>query len=394
MIQHDPALWQTPLAHLARRQPDHPVLYLSPGVLQATAQRFRAGFAGLITYAVKANDRGEVLANLVTAGVEAFDVASPGEMAAVRAVCPGAALHYNNPVRSEAEVAAGVAQGVVSWSVDDFDELDKLDGVPKGAEIAVRFALPVAGAAYDFGDKFGASPEQAVQLLIRVAESGRVPALCFHPGTQCEDPQAWAQYIAQAARIAGLAGVRIARLNVGGGFAANRSGKAPDLEAVFAVIRQAALSAFGSDLPDLICEPGRAMVADAFTLATRIKGLRAGGRTVFLNDGIYGGLADLRDMGLSTRVRVFCPDGQARVGPAIPRMVFGPTCDSLDRLPDGLQLPADARTGDYVLFAGMGAYSVAMSTAFNGYGLRDVVTVRTLGEGGFPKGTMRRCRQA
>ena len=132
-----------------------------------------------------------MLANLAAAGISTFDVASPGEMAAVRAVCPQASLHYNNPVRSLAEVAIGMSQHVTSWSVDDPEELDKLSALPKGTEIAVRFALPVAGAAYDFGDKFGATPDQAVDLLRRVANAGWTPASSFHPGTQCEDPAAW-----------------------------------------------------------------------------------------------------------------------------------------------------------------------------------------------------------
>ncbi|MFT7596321.1 MAG: ornithine decarboxylase [Paracoccaceae bacterium] len=374
-MQHHPVPWKSPIAHLLRTTPDHPVLYLSPAVLLATARQFQGGFPGLVTYAVKANDRGEVLANLVAAGVTTFDVASPAEIAAVRAVCPGAVLHYNNPVRSPAEIAVGISQGVTSWSVDDAGELDKLAAVPQDTEIAVRFTLPVPGAAYDFGDKFGATPARAAVLLRRAADAGWTPALSFHPGTQCEDPNAWAAYIAKAAKIAQTAGVRIARLNVGGGFAANRSGTAPDLAAVFKVITQAARAAFGPHPPALICEPGRAMVSEAFTLATRVKALR-GDNTVFLNDGIYGGLTDLRDMGLTGRVQVISPAGTPRNGTARPRVVFGPTCDSLDRLPDGLELPADTCMGDYLLFAGMGAYSVAMSTAFNGYGLRDVVTVR------------------
>ncbi|MFD3190248.1 type III PLP-dependent enzyme [Sedimentitalea sp. HM32M-2] len=377
-MQNQSALWPDPVTHLRRTAPDHPVLYLSPLVLQDTARRFQRGFDGLVTYAVKANDRAEVLQNLVAAGITTFDVASPAEMQAVRAACPKAVLHYNNPVRSQAEIAAGIAMGVASWSVDDAGELEKLAQVPRGTEIAVRFKLPISGAAYDFGDKFGATPEAAAQLLRVIAQSGRVPALCFHPGTQCEDAQAWGSYIAEAARIAQRAGVRIARLNVGGGFAANRAGVAPDLEAVFAVIHGATLSAFGADAPRLICEPGRAMVAEAFTLATRIKGLRNGGGTVFLNDGIYGRLADLRDMGLTRRVAVVSAAGRARVGAMVPRVVYGPTCDSLDRLPDGLQLPAASEIGDYVLFSGMGAYSVAMGTAFNGYGICDVVTVSDL----------------
>ncbi|MBI6629539.1 type III PLP-dependent enzyme [Pontibaca salina] len=377
-MQQFPPFWSDPISHLLRQQPDVPVLYLSPQILQATARRFRGGFPGLVTYAVKANDRPEVLDNLVAAGIDTFDVASPSEMAAARRAFPQAVLHYNNPVRSRDEVAAGIANGVASWAVDDPTELSKLADVPKSAELAVRIALPVKGAAYDFGAKFGATPDLAVELLRRVDQGGWHASVCFHPGTQCEDPRAWAAYITEAARICERAGVTLARLNVGGGFAADRCGKVPDLNAVFSTIRAVTDRVFTARTPALLCEPGRALVAEAFTLATRIKGMRAGGRTIYLNDGIYGGLSELRDMGLSRRIRVIAVDGTMRQGAPIPRVVFGPTCDSLDRLPDGLVLPADAQDGDYVLFDGLGAYSVAISTDFNGYGLHDIVSVQRL----------------
>ena len=378
-MQHTAPLSDTPAAFLAKHSPDAPVLFLAPSVLQATARRFQADFDGLVTYAVKANDRPEVLSNLVAAGITTFDVASPAEMAAARAVCPQAVLHYNNPVRSADEVKAGIAAGVTSWSVDDLSELAKLADVPRSAEVAVRFALPVKGATYDFGSKFGAAPELAADLLRKVVEMGFAPSLCFHPGTQCNDPQAWAQYVRAAAGILRAANVSIERMNIGGGFAVDRGFDSPDHPAVFAAVNVALAESFGDDAPTLLCEPGRAMVADAGVLATRIKGMRAEGRTVFLNDGIYGGLPDLRDMGLSGLVDVVGPDGSLRKGPATPRTVFGPTCDSLDRLPDGLPLPEDAQTGDYLLFGGMGAYSIAMSTAFNGYGLGRVELVSGLG---------------
>ncbi|MGR3758977.1 type III PLP-dependent enzyme [Roseobacteraceae bacterium NS-SX3] len=374
-MQQIPPLWLSPETHLARSTPDHPILYFSPRVLHEVADRFQTGFPGLVTYAVKANPHPAVLSNLVAAGITAFDVASPAEMEAVRATSPDAVMHYNNPMRSRAEIEAGIAHGAASWSVDELSELEKLHAVPRDCEIAVRFALPVKGAAYDFGSKFGAAPEEAVALLKRVAAEGWTPALCFHPGTQCEDESAWVEYVHEAKRIVDAAGVRIARLNVGGGFAANRDGVAPDLEKVFAAIGQAAREAFGPEHPALICEPGRAMVSESFTLAARIKGMRKGGEVVFLNDGIYGGLVDIRDMGLPGRVEVVSSEGEHRAGRRRPRVVFGPTCDSLDRLPDGLPLPGDTRPGDYVLFPGLGAYSSAMSTRFNGYGLSDVATV-------------------
>lgn len=376
-MQQQPLLWRDPMAHLERTTPDHPVLYFSPSQLHATAIAFRTGFEGLVTYAVKANDSAVVLDNLVGAGITAFDVASPAEMHAVQRALKGATLHYNNPVRSNAEIAVGISLGVASWSVDDGAELDKLRAVPRCAEIAVRFALPVTGAAYDFGAKFGATPEKAARLLQQVVAMGFSPALCFHPGTQCDDPQVWATYVDAAAQIAAAAGVTIKRLNVGGGFAAHRAGTAPDLQAVFKVISKSVARAFGPTAPLLICEPGRAMVAESFSLLARVKGLRRPD-TMFLNDGVYGGLADLRDMTLPDRVRVLCPAGSGRKGARRPRVIFGPTCDSLDRLPDGLPLPDDTAVGDYVLFDAMGAYSIAMSTAFNGYGLRDVISVQSL----------------
>ncbi len=369
--------WPDPRAHILRHQPDTAMLYFAPATLQATAKRFQRGFDGLVTYAVKANMGEEVLANLVTAGLRAFDVASPREMYAVRAVCADAVLHYNNPVRSNEEIAVAVALGVRSFSVDCERELDKLAGVTPGSEMTVRLALPVSGAAYDFGEKFGVGPDRAVVLLQKVVAHGFIPSMTFHPGTQCADPAAWGAYIKVVADVARKAGVRLARLNVGGGFAAHRWGSAPDLEKIFSHIRREVHSCFGAHAPELVCEPGRAMVADAFTLVTRVKALRDSG-AVFLNDGIYGGLTEARDIGCTDRVRAMGPDGTWRKDAPKARVVYGPTCDSIDRLPDPLPLPGDMAEGDYVFFDGMGAYSRSLSTGFNGYGLSDPVTVAAL----------------
>ena len=373
-MRNSPALWPSPESYICRETPDRPVMCFAPDVLQATARRFIDGFDGLVTYAVKANDDAAVLGNLVAAGVGAFDVASPAEMARVRAVKSDAVLHYHNPVRSAAEIAEGVARGVASWSVDCAQELAKLDPVPREAtEVAVRLRLPVPGAAYDFGEKFGADPAEAVALLRQVAQMGFAPSLTFHPGTLCTDPGAWVAYIEAAAEIAARADLRLARLNVGGGFAARHGGRAADLEAIFARI-SGAMAVFGGQRPGLVCEPGRAMVANAFTLVLRVKALRRDG-AVFLNDGIYGTLAEWRDLEASGEITVLGPDGRHRTGQARRRVVFGPTCDSLDRLPEPLALPGDIAEGDYLVVPAMGAYASAIATGFNGYGHHDIITV-------------------
>ena len=372
------ALYASPSQHLLSQAPDHPVLYFAPSVLQAKAKRFLTGFPGLVTYAVKANDAEEVLENLMAAGVEAFDVASPFEMARVKKLMPSAVLHYNNPVRSEAEVATAIAHGVQSYSVDSMGELAKLVrcGVPLSAEVSVRLRLPVKGAAYDFGAKFGADPEHAVTLLRAVSAAGFVPSMTFHPGTQCADPAAWGAYIDTCAAVARDAGVALVRLNVGGGYAAHRTGLAPDLEAIFAAIELATTRAFGDAKPALVCEPGRAMVAESFSLATRVKAIRDD-NAVFLNDGIYGGLAELPILGNTDRIEPVSLNGKRDAAP-IEHIVFGPTCDSLDRLPGTVALAGDLAEGDWLIWHGLGAYSTATVTRFNGYGAIEVVTTNRL----------------
>lgn len=373
-------IWTNPTEYLRSEAPENPVLFFAPTVVQANARRFIDGFPGMVTYAVKSNPGEEVIENLAAAGVRGYDCASAFEIDLIRRLAPDAAIHYNNPVRSRAEIAHAVARGVKSYSVDSNSELAKLiEMVPaEGTEISVRFKLPVAGAAYNFGAKFGATEELAAVLLKIVAEAGFIPSLTFHPGTQCTDPHAWESYIREAARIAADAGVTIARLNVGGGFPSHRlTAVLPQLEETFALIDRVATEAFGDNRPLLVCEPGRALCGDAFTLAARVKAVRDGAH-VFLNDGVYGTLTELPLIGVIDRIQVVDPEGTPRTGKATPRIVFGPTCDSVDRLPGDIPLPSDLAEGDYVIWHGMGSYSVVTNSRFNGFGELTMATVLSL----------------
>ena len=370
-------IWSNPTEFLRVQQPHNPVLFFAPTMVQAAARRFIDGFPGMVTYAVKSNPTEEVVENLAAAGVRGYDCASPFEIDLIRRLAPDAAIHYNNPVRARHEIAHAVSRDVKSWSVDSRSELAKLiELVPaEGTEISVRFKLPVGGAAYNFGAKFGATAELATELLKTVADAGYIPSLTFHPGTQCTDPAAWETYILTAADIARDAGVTIARLNVGGGFPNHRlNGLMPALEETFALIDRVSTEAFGADRPLLICEPGRALCGDAFTLAAQVKALRDDTH-VFLNDGVYGALTELPLIGMIDRIEVLSPEGNLRMGETLPRIVFGPTCDSVDRLPGEVALPADIAEGDYVIIHGMGAYSTVTNTRFNGFGELSIATV-------------------
>lgn len=358
-------------------QPDDPLALFRPQVLQRTAQHFLRGFPGHVSYAVKANQAPEVLRCLVQAGVTTFDVASVAEAQAVRAVLPDARLHYHNPVRSRIEIGAAKSLGVASWSVDRFSELDKLGPLPNHTQVAVRVSLERGGGAYDFGSKFGAPPDLAEALLREVAERGITPALTFHPGTQCTDSASWADYIAACARIATRAGVTPVALNVGGGFP-SCPGDGDMHHRLFDTIAAATRAHFPDQPPQLWCEPGRGMVSSAMWLLLRVKA--RGEDMLTLNDGLYGALGEWRDMVVPGGLTAFTADGQTVTGTQSPFIIFGPTCDSLDRVPDPWRLPTAIAEEDYILVTGAGAYSLALVTRFNGYGISKLISLETVSD--------------
>lgn len=371
-----------------RMQPDEPVFCFDRSALTRRADAFIEGFPGEVSYAVKSNPSPEVLLTLAGAGVATFDVASIAEIETVRHVAPRARLHYHNPIKARAEIAKAYGTyGVRRFSADSAEEIEKILAVTGGdtsVEIAVRFCLASAGAAvHEFSSKFGARPELAVTLVRMVADAGLKAVMTFHPGSQCTDPEAYRRHILTAAEIARKAGVHLATLNVGGGFAADYAGsKAPELGTYFRVIGAAVTEAFGEvHPPKLECEPGRGMVAGSVSLLTRVKLAKHGLGQVFINDGIYGGLMECYQApSLQPHVRVI-RSGRVLEGETKPFVVFGPTCDSLDRMPHAAELPADVTEDDYLEFAGLGAYGKATSTRFNGYGAGEMVMVERVFRG-------------
>ena len=375
-------------AELALRMaPESAVFCYSAQALRDRVHSFLSGFPGEVAYAVKANSDAAVILAIAACGIDSFDVASVEEMALVRALVPGAILHYHNPVRSRSEISRAYHRyGCRRFAADDAGEIAKIAAVigdASGTQIAVRFRLSANGdAAHDFSTKFGATPEEASGLLQQVVAAGFVPVLTFHPGSQCLRPAAYARHIAEAARIAGNAGVMLAALNVGGGFPARyRAGEVPLLGEYFAAIAAAAEEYFGPARPPLECEPGRGLVASAMSLLTRVKLVKPARREVYINDGIYGALMEVSQVPcLMPRFRVI-RDGAPLAGETAPFILYGPTCDPIDRLPTPLELPVGIAEDDYIEFDSLGAYGAATATRFNGYDSRETIAVRRIFDG-------------
>src|SRR5689334_1554995 len=113
-------------AALALR-PDEPVYGFRPGVLEADAKSFMGAFGGRTAYAVKTNGEPMVLERLVAAGVACFDVASPAEFQAMRAVSPTAEMLYMHPVKAQSHIRLALeTYRIRALALDHEDEIAKI----------------------------------------------------------------------------------------------------------------------------------------------------------------------------------------------------------------------------------------------------------------------------
>ena len=348
-------------------EPTEPVYCVYVEVLRELARGFLRGFPGRVLYAVKANPERRILEELWSAGVRHFDTASLGEMRAVHAVAREAVCHFMAPVKFPGAMREAFAgHGVRDCAIDHADELARVtDEVPaRELTIFVRMAAHDPAALYDLSEKFGASEDRAVELLRAVARSGARPALAFNVGSLVRHPTAYVNAIERAAAVLKRSGIEIGWLDVGGGFPRRYPEPAAEpLEDFFAAIASARGALPGT--VELLAEPGRALVADGLSLVTRV--LHRDGDRLYLNDGVWGSLIEplLAQGRLRFPTRVL-RGGQVLEDPDRDFTVFGPTCDSQDRLPRPLPLATSIRAGDWVEFGMIGAYSLSNRTAFNG----------------------------
>lgn len=361
---------------VAVERPEEPMHCLRPEAILGAARAFVAGFPGETLYAVKCNPEPAVLRALWAGGVRHFDCASAGEVALVRSLFPTAGIHFMHPVKSRGAIRMAYAEyGVRDFVLDTEQELQKVLTETGSANLGlvVRLALPKGEAMYDLSGKFGATPADAVALLRAARPHAAQLGLSFHVGSQCLDPLAWRRAMALAGEVIREAGVAIDIVDVGGGFPVAYPGvEPPPLGAFFAEI-EAGFEALALPGAVLWAEPGRALVAAGGSVVVQVQARR--GDALYVNDGVYGALSDAGAPGFNFPVRLIRLDGAA-AGAVQPFELFGPTCDSADRMRGPFLLPVDAREGDWIEIGQLGAYGACLRTAFNGFDRARLVEVR------------------
>ncbi|MFA6716034.1 MAG: ornithine decarboxylase, partial [Victivallaceae bacterium] len=194
----------------------------------------------------------------------------------------------------------------------------------------------------------------------------------FHVGSQQRDISAWDAAIAKVRYLYdGLReeGITLKSINMGGGFPGNYLERTNPQELYSSEITRFLEEDFGDEMPEIIIEPGRSLVADAGVIASEIilisrKSRTAMERWIFTDVGKFNGLMET----LNESIKY--PIYTEKNGIAEKAIIAGPTCDSVDTLYEDYlyELPLNLASGDILYWLTCGAYTASYSSIeFNGF---------------------------
>ncbi len=338
-----------------------------------------------ILYAIKPNPQAEILRILTEEGVEGFDCASFNEvMAALMQSVPAGDVHYNLPKHSPKEIQAILKVGIRYLTVDHLPVLDHVlklcEQLPPedSPEIAIRIAIDNPHAALPMSGKFGVPPgqyEMAKQMIETIKGRGLRAGICFHAGSQIQDPKIYKKAIEIASDIACSAG-GVSSMNIGGGLPVDYYGNIPYRPDDFIrTINEAVESNVTDDVlrgddQRILFEFGRFIVAPCAHWISPVHAIER--RDDKMHISYAGGVHStfngikLHDWPLPP-LRAFSSDGVERIGKRVDCVLSGESCNPIDMI--DTELPHDLEPGDYLVLENVGAYTDSYGSLFNGRGL-------------------------
>ena len=373
------------LGELARRY-GTPLYVLDEATLRGNAQAYREALSrfypgqALALYASKANSSLAITALVAAEGL-GLDAVSAGELlTAIRGGMPPERIvfHGNNKSVEELKLAVELGVTVVADNWLDLEQLAALAPV-QPVPLMLRFTPGIECHTHEYirtghlDSKFGFDPDQLESVLQHLLGCpwARLTGLHAHIGSQIFELQPHrdlAGVMADALQRARALGHPVTDLNVGGGLGIRyvASDDPPSIQAWVQTVAQAVAAACeerGLELPRLLCEPGRSLVATAgltlYTVGSRkeIPGLRT-----YLS--VDGGMSDnprpITYQSQYTALLADRPEAEATDTVTL----AGKHCESGDVLLKDLALPP-ATTGDVLAVLATGAYNASMASNYN-----------------------------
>lgn len=349
---------------------------LDLGQVKRLRRMWEQNLPGIIPhYAVKCNPNSRLIESLASLGTS-YDCASASEMDLVLSLgVEPCRIILAHPIKPESVLRFARMHGVRRMAFDNADELHKVARVYHDAELCLRIMASDSQSTIDLSSKFGCSKNSVAPLLALARQLDlSITGIAFHVGTGAKDAKAYVQAIQdskEAIDEASHLGFRIRFLDIGGGFVHE------NLSALASEITSALEhnDYFSSRSIQVLAEPGRFFAASPFTLACHVTGRRTGDNDggaldkLYLNDGVYGSFMNVLTEGLepephllkSSSLERGSRQGKYRYS------LWGPTCDSTDKLRDSCEFDDEVEVGDWLYFEEMGAYTSSSATSFNGF---------------------------
>ena len=354
---------------ISQLQPDKPIYCIRKKSIQTSSKFFQEKFPGRILYAVKTNPNKEVLKTIIQSGIKHFDVASIDEIRKIKQLNPNLHCSYMHTVKSRENIKeAYFSYGIKDFSLDTREELIKIlesTNNAKDLNLFVRVAVSNEHAEIDLSKKFGAITSEAMGLLRLARESSKKVGLSFHVGSQCMHPISYSKGITEIGSIIKRTKIVPDYINVGGGFPTIYPDLVPQsMENYFEEIKNSLARLKLEKMPTIMCEPGRAIVAESGSTVVRVN-LRKK-QKLYINDGTYGSLFDGGVPNIVYPTRLIT-NGRVISKKLTSFDFYGPTCDSMDYMKGPFLLPNNIKENDYIELGQLGAYGLTFRTQFNGF---------------------------
>jgi len=331
-----------------------------------------------IYYAVKANPDRAIVSLLAGLGAS-FDIASRYELDFVLSlgITPDR-FSYGNTIKKAKDIAYFYKKGVRLFATDSREDLKHIAAYAPGSCIYVRLLVENTGSAdWPLSRKFGCHSDMAYDLLVQAKSLGLVPkGISFHVGSQQRDIGQWDDALAKTkylfASLEEEENIKLSMINMGGGFPASYVHPTNELDVYASEIKRYLTDDYGSEMPEIILEPGRSLVGNSGILTAEVvlisrKNNTALNRWVYLDTGLFNGLIETLNESIKYPIITErdTPDGKEATV-----ILAGPTCDSTDIMYEDYKyrFPLDLKIGDRVYFLSTGAYTSSYaSVGFNGF---------------------------
>lgn len=326
-------------------------------------------------YAVKCNPNSRLIEILASMGVN-YDCASESEMNLVLSLgVDPRRIILANTIKPESMLRYAKMHAVRRMTFDNADELHKVARVYHDAELYLRITASDPQSTTDLSSKFGCSKSSVAPLLALARELDlSVTGIAFHVGHGAKNVKAFVQAIQDSKKAideASHLGFQIRSLDIGGGFVQERLASfAPEIKS--ALEHNGYFSSRGIQV---LAEPGYFFAASTATLVCNVIGRRTGENhqgaidKLYLNDGVYGSFLNVIMEGRELKPHLL-KSSSLENGSRQDKYrysLWGPTCDSRDKLGDCYEFNDEVNIGDWLYFENMGAYTGSRATSFNGF---------------------------